>query len=275
MSQESRLSPQECARNAGIFLLIRMLLGSILYVSLGTIFPVPTEGMLAASNSIKANVFFFIGLIAALFFLSLFSLIVSFPLNNVLKSINHKFSLYARNLRVLDTLLLIAGIVLLIAGSPVFLQVLYLGQILLAIHLIIVGYLTFISGYLNRVLGISLVLGGTLGYFTTGLTQSFVPNLALISMIGSSVAIVAEIALAVTFVVEAMKIKVTDNRETVLTILKTLDEATTAEIMEEAAKVSQECTDRVPGTLSTLETENLVTKKLSKEKNGFVWSLVD
>jgi hypothetical protein len=56
--------------------------------------------------------------------------------------------------------------------------------------------------------------------------------------------------------------------------LKDLGEATTAEIIDEATKDADECKDRAPRTLKEMELENEVTKRFSKEKKGFVWSLV-
>jgi len=48
----------------------------------------------------------------------------------------------------------------------------------------------------------------------------------------------------------------------------------TTEIIEESAKVSAECKDRIPEALKALESDNKVTKRLSKEKKGYVWTLV-
>ena len=57
-------------------------------------------------------------------------------------------------------------------------------------------------------------------------------------------------------------------------ILEEMGEATTAEIIDESSRVSAECKDRIPEALSALELDQKVTKRFSKEKKGYVWTLV-
>ena len=270
MNQEIGLAPRECARNGGTFLLVRLTLGLLIYFSLNAIFPVPSDIMLGAVSIVKANVFVFIGVLAALFFMALFSLIVAFPINNVLTSINKDLSKGAQYLRILEWFIFIAGMVLLFTEIPVFVLVLRFGLIFYAAYLMIIGYLVFITGYLSRVLGIALVVGGASGYLIGGLTGSLV----WLSIIGVTLAIISEFALAIVFLVKALRTEITDPKETITMILKDLSEATTAEIMDESSRVSAECKDRIPEALSTLELDQKVTKRFSKEKKGYVWSLV-
>lgn len=273
MSQELTLAPRECAQNSGTFVLVRMLLGLLVYFSLSTIFPIPGESMLGAVVGLKANVLLFIGVLAALFFASLFGLFVAFPLNNVLTSVNKDLSKSAMIFRFVEAVLFISGMVLLIAEIPLFNQVLVVGLIFYGLHLIIIGYLVFITGYLSRVLGIILITGGALGYLTVGVTQYFVPSLVWLSTIGALIAVIAEISLGIIFVVKARQIEHTDPVETITIILQKLSEATTKEIIAEASKISPECPDRIPGTLLELEQEEKVSKRFSKEKKGYVWTL--
>ncbi|MBE0527171.1 MAG: hypothetical protein IH631_09530, partial [Candidatus Thorarchaeota archaeon] len=141
MSQELTLAPRECAQNSGTFVLVRMLLGLLVYFSLSTIFPIPGESMLGAVVGLKANMLLFIGVLAALFFASLFGLFVAFPLNNVLTSVNKDLSKSAMIFRFVEAVLFISGMVLLIAEIPLFNQVLVVGLIFYGLHLIIIGYL--------------------------------------------------------------------------------------------------------------------------------------
>ncbi|MCK5238410.1 MAG: DUF4386 domain-containing protein [Candidatus Thorarchaeota archaeon] len=265
-----------CARNSGVFILTRILLGSFIFLSLNTLFYVPVEGMLAAVQSVKANVLFFILIICALVPLAFISLVVSFPLNNVLSSVNKDLSIWAARLRGIEALIFIAGMVLLIVEIPLFYQVFLSGLILYGLHLIIVGYLVFKSGFLSNVLGISLIIGGSVGYFFGGITGFFVPSLVLLSTIGIVFAIITEISLAFVLIVTASRTTFDDDdsKSRVIKILKDLGEATTTEIIVEASKESLECKDRVPRTLKALEIDNEVTKRLSKEKKGYVWTLV-
>jgi hypothetical protein len=224
--------------------------------------------MLAAIGNIKANIFLLAGMLAALFFFGLFSLIVAFPLNNTLTSIHKDFSKGAQILRLVELLIFIAGMVLLFLENPFTIQVLLFGLIFYAGYLIIIGYLVFTSGYLNKVLGISLIVG-PIGYLLLNLT-GFIAFTSILVLF----AIATEYIFAIYFIVKAMRIEITDPKDTIAMILEELGEATTMEIIEESTKVSAECKDRIPEALRALESENKVTKSLSKEKKGYVWSLV-
>jgi hypothetical protein len=270
LNQELGLAPKECARNAGVFLLVRLALGLLVYISLGTLFPIPSEGMLAALESVRTNVFLFIGVLVALFFMGLFSLIVAFPLNNALTSIHKKMSKVAQISRWLELLIFIVGMILLFVGIPTFRLVLLFGLIFYGVYLVLIGYLVYTSGYLNKVLGIALMASGYVGYMSgagTGFT-------IWVTTIGAYLAILSEVVFAIYFIVKAMQIEVTDPRVTITMILEELGEATTTEIIDESAKVSAGCKDRIPEALRALESEHKITKTLSKEKKGYVWSLV-
>ncbi|MFW9890525.1 MAG: DUF4386 family protein, partial [Candidatus Thorarchaeota archaeon] len=196
MSQGLSLERQGCARNSGVFILVRLLLGSLVFLSLNTIYYIPEEGMLAAAESVKANVFLFIGVLALLFFMALFSLIIPFPLNNVLTSVDENLSKIAQRLRWVELLIFIAGMILLFMEIRFFYQVLLFGIAIFGLHLIAVGYLAFISGYLGRVLGISLIIGGSIGYLFQSLTHTLIPDAIWLSTYGVLFAIIAEVALA-------------------------------------------------------------------------------
>ena len=276
MNEGLSLDRKGCARNSGVFILVRLGLGSLVFLSLNTIFYVPGEAMLTAVQSVKANVFLFIGVLAALFFMSLFSLIIAFPLNNTLTSVNKELSKVAQRMRWFEVLIFIASMVLLFAEIALFYQVLLVGILIYGLNLIIIGYLVFKSGFLNRVLGIFLMIGGSVGYLFQGLTHTFVPSLVSLSTSGVLVAIIAEVALAINLVIAAMQVNLEspDTKDRVIRILENLGEATTTEIIAEAAKESDECKDRVPSNLIVLETDQVVTKRFSKEKKGYVWTLV-
>ena len=275
MDRGLSLERRGCARNSGIFILVRILLGSLVFLSLNAIYYVPHEAMLAAAQSVKANVFLFIGVLAVLFFMSLFSLIIPFPLNNALASVNESLSKVAQRLRLLEVIIFIASMILLFAEISFFYQVLLFGIIFFGLHLIIVGYLVFISGYLGQVLGISLIIGGSMGYLLQSVTHTLASDVIWLSTYGVLFAIIAEISLAITLILKAlqMDLESPDTKERVFRILERLGEATTIEIIEEASKEADECKDRVPRNLILMEKEEVVTKRLSREKKGYVWSL--
>jgi hypothetical protein len=230
--------------------------------------------MLGAVMTVKANVFLFIGIIGALFFMTLFSIIVAFPLNNVLTSIDEDLSRRAQQARFLEVFFFIVGVVLLFTENPNSIQVLFVGLAFYIINLILIGWLVFVSGYLSRVLGASLILGGISSFLTVSVTHFQLPSLVWLSTIGALCLIIPEFALALTFLVKAMRTEITDPKETITMILKEMGEATTTEIIDESSRVSAECKDRIPEALAALENDQKVTKRFSKEKKGFVWTLV-
>lgn len=276
MSQGLSLERRGCARNSGVFILVRIALGNFVFLSLNSIYYVPAEAMLTVIQGVKANAFLLIGVIAALFFMSLFSLIIPIPLNNVLTSVDKRISKIAQRLRQLEALVFIASMMLLFVEAPFFYPVMLFGIIVFGLHLIAVGYLVFISGYLGRVLGTSLIIGGSIGYIFESLTHTLVPDAIWLSTYGVLFAIIAEVALAFTLIIKAlqMDLESPDTKERVIRILERLGEATTSEIIDEASKESEECKDRVPRNLILLEKEEVVAKKLSREEKGYVWSLV-
>ncbi|MFW9805988.1 MAG: hypothetical protein ACFFFK_04605 [Candidatus Thorarchaeota archaeon] len=274
MNQELGLSPRSCAKNAGIFLLIRLALGSIIYLALNSVFPVPRYEMIGAISYIKTNSLLYICLLAALFFMGLFSLIVAIPLNNVLTSIDKDGSKRAQQARWAELFFFIVGMGLLIFENPDSIQVLFVGFAFYVIYMILNGYLVFVSGYLSKALGASMIVGGITGFLAITITLYQLPSFVWLSTLGGLCVVVPEICMAITFLVKAHRIEVTDPKETITMILKEFSEATTAEIMDQSARVSAECKDRIPEALRVLESEGKVTKRFSKEKKGYVWLLV-
>jgi len=252
-----------------------MLLGLLVYIALGSIFPLPETVMLASIATIKVNAFLFIGIIIAVFFISLVGLIVGFPLNNVMKSVNSMYSINMQRFRILENFVFVAGMILLIFENSYYHITLGLGLVFYGLSLFLLGYLVFISGYLNKILATGLMIGGIIGYIPLVSIQLLLPDLVLIPTVFAYIAIISEVSLAITFIIESRKIIETDPVVTITTILKSIGEATTVEITEAASKISAECPDRVPATLGSLEMQNVVTKRFSKEKKGYVWSLVE
>jgi predicted transcriptional regulator len=67
------------------------------------------------------------------------------------------------------------------------------------------------------------------------------------------------------------KKKLSDNEKAILWILEDLGLASTAEIIEEVLDLPNNCKDKVPSILISLEKKKFITKKISKEKRGIVW----
>ncbi len=68
--------------------------------------------------------------------------------------------------------------------------------------------------------------------------------------------------------------ELSNDKKAVIFVLEELGEASTSEIIAEAAKLSHRCKDRVPSILIALEKDNKVVKKISKEKKAIVWELI-
>ncbi len=154
-----------------------------------------------------------------------------------------------------------------------------LAHIVYGFYLIFIGLLTFKSRFfglfLSSFLGIFLVLGGSMGYLLESLTHIFFPSFTWFSSLGVFIAVLVEVILGITLVIEATRLmnKLPDPKITISTILEDLGEATTAEIIDKASVISHDCKDRIPNALVVLEKENRVVKRLSKEKKAIVWRL--
>ncbi|MFW9914582.1 MAG: DUF4386 domain-containing protein [Candidatus Thorarchaeota archaeon] len=275
MNQELSLSRRVCARNAGFAIMARLLIVSVVFFSLNTILEVPGEATLAAAQNIKANVLFLLTIILAILIMSFFTLMAAIALNNVLMSVNRDVSIVAAALRLVEGLFFVICMILLFIDISSFDVVFLLGQILYAFYLILVGYLVFKAGYLNRVLGIALIIGGFAGYLIRVLTHLFLPSFEWLFTIWLLVAVLAEFALGILLFVKAVTMTMgrPNPKRTITLLLAEVGEATTAELIEEASRVSRECKDRIPRTLIALEEENQITKRISKEKKAIVWTL--
>ena len=64
-----------------------------------------------------------------------------------------------------------------------------------------------------------------------------------------------------------------ESKAKILNLLKELGEASTAEVIEGASKLTGRCKDLVPVILVVLEKEKKVRRKISKEKKAIIWSV--
>ncbi|MFW9994203.1 MAG: DUF4386 domain-containing protein [Candidatus Odinarchaeota archaeon] len=277
MSQELTILRPLCARNAGFALAFRVCLVSLILFSLNTLFIVPGEATLSAAAVITTNVLFLLILIVAVVILLFSSLITAIPLHNGLKTINMNVSKAAAVSRLIETLFFTLSLVLLCIGVPFFNLVFLISHFSYGLTMVFLGTLAFKSGYLSKVLGIFLIIGGFSGYLIEGVIHLLLPDYAWVPTAGIVLTTVAEVILGIAILRKALDIinGRSDPKETITTILKIYGEATTEEIAEKASQVSPVCKDRVPGTLVSLEEDKRITKRISREKKALVWSLVD
>ena len=81
-----------------------------------------------------------------------------------------------------------------------------IGIVFYALHILFLGYLVFKSGYIPRILGVLLIIGGSLGYLIESLTYFFFPNYIWIASPGLTVGAIAEISLGFWLLLKGDKI---------------------------------------------------------------------
>ena len=69
------------------------------------------------------------------------------------------------------------------------------------------------------------------------------------------------------------KEELNDQEKAIYWILEDLGEATTAEVIKETLDLPNNCKDKVPSLLKTLQRYNLISQRISKEKKAIVWSV--
>jgi len=76
-----------------------------------------------------------------------------------------------------------------------------------ALHLIVLGYVIFKSGYFPRILCVLLIIGAFLGYLTEDLIHFFLPtNFVWIALPGIVVVAIGEISLCFLLLLKGAKI---------------------------------------------------------------------
>lgn len=277
MNQEIQISRPLCARNAGVGLFGSALISSLVFILLDTRFKVPGEATLTVARNIGTNVLLLIIIISSVLILIFFNLMVTAASFNAFRYVNKDLMLFSSVFRISQVFFFALSIILLFAGQTMFIHVFLLSHFLYAIHLILFGYIVFKSRFVSRILGISLIIGGTVGYLLESLIDIYLQSFGLIISVGQMVIVATEIVLGITLIVTVMKMVggPPDPKRTLTIILEELGEATTAEIIDKAAQKSQNCKDRIPGALVDLEKEKRITKRISKEKKAIVWTLVE
>jgi hypothetical protein len=60
----------------------------------------------------------------------------------------------------------------------------------------------------------------------------------------------------------------------IIDYLESNKSGSTSEILDVVSKQAKDCIDKVPHALLSLEKEGVIKKEISKEKQGFVWTLL-
>ncbi len=263
-----------CARNSGIGLIGSVITSAIIFFFLGIIFEVPGVNTIEIARRLGV---FFILTVILIPIMVFFNLMVAVSSFNVFKTVNRRIAYVNMVFRLLQVLIFIISLVMLYIGLSFFNVVIYLGHLIYALQLLLFGYLVYISRFFlnGKILAVFLIIGGSLGYFIEIFTF-FLSDFNLFSTICLLIALVTELLFGIIYARMAIKmiIERSDTKQTIINILRNLGEVTTEQLVEEAGKVSKECKDRIPGTLITLEEENMISKTISKEKKALVWALI-
>jgi len=184
--------------------------GSYVFFVLNTGLEPPGDAAVTAANNIKANVWLFSTIIAGILIMITCNVVLALTLYLLFKPINKDLSLLSAILRFIYTIVFAISMIFLFIEPLLFSSTFLTGQIFFALYLLILGYIVFKSGYIPKILGILLIIGGSLGYLTESLTSFFSPNYIWISSLGIMIAVIAEISLGLWLLLKSAKIPETN-----------------------------------------------------------------
>ena len=276
MSHEIPITHRICVKIAGIAVIMRLLVGSVLFLLLNSIFMVPRENFSSSMIAVMSNHLLFIVVICLILVMSFLILPLAFAMNNSLKNVQKNLSKTASSIKLIEGFLFIFSIILLFTENGFYKIIFSIDLIFYGIHLLVIGILIIKSGFLNKIIGISLSISGLIGYLTMGFFYLSFDQIGFFLVIFVALAIIIEMAFGFNLILINIQLNriVPDPKETVIAVLNELGEASTFEIIEILSRRSKECKDRIPKTLITLEKENKIVKKISKERKAIVWSTI-
>jgi hypothetical protein len=223
------VTPVRFARVAGVGLLA--MAAAAIFSSLVTQNLVVSGNASRTAGNIAAHQLLFrIGICSWLMVAAL-DVVVGLALYVVLKPVNRSLSLLAAGFRLVYAAVLVVGLGNFLAvlrllsgaefmdglGAPqlnaqvmlylgAFADVWALGLVLFGIHLALLGYLVWRSGYIPRILGVLLVVASA-GYLVANLGKILMPSYgATLDLIVAGPAAVGELALAVWLLVKAARV---------------------------------------------------------------------
>ena len=209
----ANISNRTAAKVTGLGIFILLIAGSYVFFALNTGLEPPGESAVAAANNIKANVWLFSAVIAGILIMITCNVVLALTFYLLLKQINKDLSLLSAILRFTYAIIFAISMVFLFIEPILFSSIFLIGQIFFALYLLVLGYLVFKSGYIPRILGVLLIIGGSLGYLTESLTSFLSPNYVWISSLGIIVAVIAEISLGLWLLLKGDKIPEISNKE--------------------------------------------------------------
>jgi len=199
------ISQRKAARVAGFGILIMMITAPISFLVL-SILIVPGDAATTANN-IKGNELLFCFAIVLSLIVLICDVVVALALYVVLKPVNKDLALLATFLYLMHNIMFTISLVFLCIEPIRYRSIFLIGQgFFFATHLIVLGYLVFKSGYIPRILGVLLIIGGSLGFLLEGLTYFLFPYYVAIAYPGLAVGSIAIFYLMLWLLLKGAKI---------------------------------------------------------------------
>ena len=209
------ISQRKAARVAGFGILILVIAGTYIFFVLNSTLEggIPGDEAVTAAKNIKTNELLFGIVIAIILIMVMCNVVVALALYVVLKPVIKDLALLAAVIRLTYAIIFGINMVFLFIEPSSFSYVFLIGQIVYALHMLVLGYLVFKSGYIPRILGVLLIIGGSMGYLLEVLTYFIFTNYLWIASLGIVVAVIAEISLGLWFLLKSAKIPEISNKE--------------------------------------------------------------
>ena len=202
------ISQRKAARVAGLGFLILFIAGAFLFFILNSTLErgIPGDAAVIAAKNIKTNGLLFGIVVIIILIMITCNMVVALAFYVLLKPTYNDLALLATVIRFIYAIVFAINMVLLFVEPSLFSYLFLVGQIIYALHMLLLGYLVFKSDYIPRILGILLIIGGSVGYLIEVLTYFILQEYLWIASLGIVVAVIAEILLACWFLLKAAKI---------------------------------------------------------------------
>ena len=207
----AEISHRKVAKAAGLGYLIIILAGFFAFFVLSTLL-VPGAAAKTANN-IKVNEWLFRIMIISFIIMLIFDIVVGVLLYVVFIPVNKMLSLLAVIFRLIQAIFIAISLGFLIIEPLSFNYVYLIGQVFFALYLLLLGSLVMKSGYIPKIIGILLIVGGALGYLLESLMYFLLPNYVAIALPGLMVGTIAEIAITLWLILKGNKTPEISNNE--------------------------------------------------------------
>ena len=201
----TNISKRKAARVAGFGLIIIAIAGGFVFFALNSIVIVPGDAAAKAFNEIKANEWLFVIFIASVLIMITCNVVVILALYVLLKPVSKELALLMGIFRLINTILFAINMVFLFIEPLLFNYIHMIGIIFYALHILVLGYLIFKSGYFPRILGI-LVMIACFGHLLEFFQIFLFPGYEVIAYPGLAAAMIGEFSFMFWLLIKGAKI---------------------------------------------------------------------